>query len=99
MVRSKIFFAFLICFFVSVAEIEGWRTFWKGRRKGGNLAAPHSNLLREELPPDQWFDQKLDHFNGNNHLTWKQVCIRIESEINIQITISFIYILIFSVIM
>lgn len=83
MVRSKIFFAFLIGFFVSVAEIEGWRTFWKGRRTGGNLAAPHSHLLPQELPPDQWFDQKLDHFNDNDPLTWKQVRIDIPNKINV----------------
>lgn len=82
MVRNKIFFAYLICFFVSVAEIEGWRTFWKGRRKGGNLQQ-HSHLLRDKLPQDQWFDQKLDHFNENNHLTWNQVRIDIDSTINV----------------
>lgn len=87
MVRNEIFFAFLIFCFVAVSEIEGWRTFWKGRRNGGNLAAPYSHLLRHELPPDQWFDQKLDHFSENDQLTWKQVCIDIESGINVRITI------------
>lgn len=81
MVRfNRILIAFIICFFVSIEEINGWRTFWKGRRNGGNLIPPHSHLLRHELPADQWFEQKLDHFNENNNSTWKQVRINVESK-------------------
>lgn len=49
----------------------GWRTFWKGRRSGGNLVAPHTRTF--SLPPDQWFHQKLDHFDQSNNALWKQV--------------------------
>lgn len=50
-----------------------WRTFWKGRRDGGNLITPSINVSAEQLPPDQWFDQKLDHFTESNNVLWKQV--------------------------
>lgn len=26
-----------------------------------------------QLPPDQWFEQKLDHFDPTNKKTWLQV--------------------------
>lgn len=60
-------------FLISLENAFGWRIFWKGHRKGGNLIAPHVNVSREELPPDQWFDQKLDHFGDSNNELWKQV--------------------------
>lgn len=58
---------------ISLQYAEGRRLFWKGRRDGGNLIAPQSNISRELLPPDLWFDQKLDHFNDTNMGQWKQV--------------------------
>lgn len=67
---------YLINLLVSILTLEnvhGWRIFWKGRLDGGNLANPHVNLRREQLPPDQWFDQKLDHFDDSNTELWKQV--------------------------
>ena len=27
----------------------------------------------EEFPPDQWFEQQLDHFDVVNNATWQQV--------------------------
>lgn len=65
-------FILLICV-ILLENAYGWHTFWKGHRKGGNLIAPHSNLSRNALPPDQWFDQKLDHFTSTNNQLWKQV--------------------------
>lgn len=73
MIRNKVNFAIFICFIVSIGNVNGWRTFWKGRRDGGNLIPPHMNLTRNQLPPDRWFDQKLDHFTENNDAIWKQV--------------------------
>lgn len=58
---------------ISLESVWGWRVFWKGRRDGGNLITPPINVSAAELPPDQWFDQKLDHFNESNNELWKQV--------------------------
>lgn len=69
--RKKLFV--LLIFLVTLENARGWRMFWKGRRSGGNLIAPHVNDTHNELPPDQWFDQKLDHFGDNNSELWKQV--------------------------
>ena len=44
------------------------------RPKGGMLRDPeypHSHN-HTKLPPAQWFEQDLDHFNGQNTDTWKQ---------------------------
>lgn len=73
LLKRKDLFFILLTFLVSLENVRGWRMFWKGRRSGGNLIAPHVNVTRNELPPDQWFDQKLDHFNDNNNELWKQV--------------------------
>lgn len=69
---KNILLIFLI-FVFSIENAYGWRTFWKGRRNGGNLVAPHEYITRGQLPPDQWFDQKLDHFSDSNNKHWKQV--------------------------
>lgn len=65
--------------FVFLAIIHstlGWRHFWKGRQTGGNLggAARRDGLNSENgnLPPDEWFEQMLDHFDPTNTATWKQ---------------------------
>lgn len=70
--RMNILLVFLI-FVISIENVWGWRTFWKGRRDGGNLVAPHQNIPREQLPPDQWFDQNLDHFTDKASELWQQV--------------------------
>lgn len=61
----------ILLFFLE--NVCSWRTFWKGRRDGGNLIAPPINVSTDQLPPDQWFDQKLDHFTESNNGLWKQV--------------------------
>lgn len=63
----------LLIAFISLECIDGKRFFWKGRRDGGNLMPPPVNVSKELLPPDLWFDQKLDHFDANNNAQWKQV--------------------------
>lgn len=69
--RHNYLIILIACILLQYAE--GRRLFWKGRRDGGNLVAPQSNISRQLLPPDQWFDQKLDHFNDTNPGQWKQV--------------------------
>lgn len=63
----------LLVFLISLENACAWKVFSKGHRSGGNLIPPHENVSREQLPPDQWFDQKLDHFSDNNNELWKQV--------------------------
>ncbi|XP_018046479.1 PREDICTED: putative serine protease K12H4.7 [Atta colombica] len=48
-----------------------WRTFLRGRSKGGNLGNP---ILSSEtsLPEEQWFTQYLDHFNPTDINVWEQ---------------------------
>lgn len=72
-IERKMKLIVLLIFAISLENVYGWRTFWKGHRRGGNLIAPHGNLSRAHLPPDQWFDQKLDHFTPTNNELWKQV--------------------------
>lgn len=73
MASAKLCFFVLIFFVISLESTHGWRSFWKGRRFDGNLIPPPANVSREHLPPDQWIDQKLDHFNESNTAVWKQV--------------------------
>ncbi|KAH9489193.1 hypothetical protein Btru_044461 [Bulinus truncatus] len=50
---------------------------FRGRPKGGLLGAPGIKHhlygeIKPHLPPEQWFLQKLDHFNGADNRVWKQ---------------------------
>jgi hypothetical protein len=53
-----------------VNHAEAWKHFWRGKWFKRNVELSSSNT---NLPPDQWFDQKLDHFDVVNLNTWKQV--------------------------
>lgn len=66
-------FALFIIFIVLIENANCWRTFWKGRKSGGNVLHPHLNETDINLPPDQWFSQKLDQFDEKNEATWNQV--------------------------
>lgn len=55
-------------------QVECWKVLHFGRSSGGNLGKPHSDkLVDSDKFPEQWFAQKLDHFNSNNEIAWKQV--------------------------
>ncbi|XP_065208205.1 putative serine protease K12H4.7 [Planococcus citri] len=46
-----------------------------GRRRSSHSSRdsiPNSDSEEEETPPDQYFEQKLDHFNLSNSETWQQ---------------------------
>lgn len=55
---------------------------WRGRHINGTLGEPsqtehcHSasgqRIACSPLPPDEWFDQLLDHFDATNARVWKQ---------------------------
>ena len=47
-------------------SLEGW--------KHESLLGAPTGQYNGDLPPDQWFEQKLDHFDDANSKTWKQVC-------------------------
>ncbi|XP_013419073.1 putative serine protease K12H4.7 [Lingula anatina] len=49
----------------------GVRLFHRGRPRGGMVGVPAVNW-EHELPPDQWIEQQLDHFNDADARTWKQ---------------------------
>lgn len=55
-------------------QAECWRFLHFGRSSGGNLGKPNGDNLKVSDYPEQWFLQKLDHFNPINEVTWKQVC-------------------------
>lgn len=72
--KSVVIVSFAILLFgIFVEDACGWRMFWKGRRRGGNLLSP--DKARKQLPPDEWFEQNLDHFNESNKETWQQVIV------------------------
>ncbi|XP_038049891.1 thymus-specific serine protease-like [Patiria miniata] len=58
-----------LTFFVGLA----WSLprFLHGRPRGGMLGAPRRRS-GGSLPPDQWLEQKLDHFNDADLRTWQQ---------------------------
>ena len=45
--------------------------FIRGRPRGGMLGAPKAKI-EQELPKEQWFTQRLDHFDDANLKTWQQ---------------------------
>lgn len=55
-----------------------WRTFLRGRSKGGNLGEPVLTSETTSLPQEQWFTQYLDHFNPTEVRVWKQVIQSVE---------------------
>ena len=68
----------LLLIILSILSITtAWRTFLRGRSKGGNLGNP---IVSSEtpLPKEQWFTQYLDHFNPTDVNIWEQVIQNIE---------------------
>lgn len=55
-----------------ILAVQSSQHFRLGRSKGGNLGAP-GGARSYNLPPAQWFKQKLDHFTPTDTRTWKQV--------------------------
>ena len=57
-----------------LVEVHSWRHFWKGKKFGLRHEVKNEVDANNNHPvPDQWFEQKLDHFNVINTKTWKQV--------------------------
>ena len=64
---------FVILFLGFVTLSRGSLQFLRGRPRGGMLVAPASdNVNVKDLPQDQWFTQRLDHFDDSNTKTWQQ---------------------------
>jgi hypothetical protein len=63
--------------FVSIIFVSAFLALCDARlnrllfQKHGTLGEP-SGVMFEKLPSDQWFEQKLDHFNIEEPRTWKQ---------------------------
>lgn len=65
-----------LCVLLIFLQVNCWKNFHHGRGFGGNLGKPgNGSLVYSDEFPEQWFTQKLDHFNPNNEVTWKQVGI------------------------
>lgn len=67
---------FVVVCLISIDSTVSWRTFWKGRRVGGNVGHPekfHRIESSADDSEDRWFDQIFDHFDPRNNLKWKQV--------------------------
>ena len=47
---------------------------WKHFRNGKHWKLEKADI-GQDFPPDQWFEQRLDHFNLINNETWQQVGI------------------------
>lgn len=63
----------LLSIVLSILSIStAWRTFLRGRNKGGNLGEPVLSSEDKLLPKEQWFSQYLDHFNPTDVHVWKQ---------------------------
>ena len=63
----------LLLIVLSILSITmAWRTFLRGRSKGGNLGNPIL-FSKTSLPEEQWFTQYLDHFNPTDVNVWEQV--------------------------
>lgn len=71
----KIHYIITILLLFDVNLCWAWRGFWKGRRFNGNLGDPFDSMTTAQLPPDEWFEQELDHFDAINTKTWNQVNI------------------------
>lgn len=64
---------FVILFLGFVTLSRSSLQFLRGRPRGGMLVAPASdNVNVKDLPQDQWFTQRLDHFDDSNTKTWQQ---------------------------
>lgn len=63
-----------LCVLFLFLQVDCWKFFHLGRGNGGNLGKPGGNNfeLTNDIP-EQWFTQKLDHFNPNNEIIWQQV--------------------------
>ncbi|BFZ06100.1 hypothetical protein BsWGS_09139 [Bradybaena similaris] len=73
---ARVFVACLLVYFVVYNEAYIPRMI-RGRPKGGLLGTPgnkhhEGNLKDMKLPPEQWYWQKLDHFNGATGRYWQQ---------------------------
>jgi hypothetical protein len=63
---------FLVC--LAVAQLHVFVSssrFVRGRPKGGLLPSPRFPE-EHKLPDENWFTQRLDHFDDSNRKTWQQ---------------------------
>lgn len=86
--RSSFLLSFVFLVVLCCLPVNGWRSFWKGRRFGGNLGHPTDSkgILNDGENEDLWFVQKLDHFEPMNVKTWKQV--KFKNSFKLKVTIN-----------
>lgn len=73
MASSLLFFILIV--FTLFSTTNCWiPRIINGRPKGGMLGAPR--ITHDvKTPPAQWFNQRLDHFDGANYERWNQVIL------------------------
>ncbi|XP_023948748.2 putative serine protease K12H4.7 [Bicyclus anynana] len=64
-------FCVVVILFKVIILVHCAKRFHLGRSKGGNLGLP-GGVVHGKLPPEQWFEQKLDHSTPTDMRTWKQ---------------------------
>ena len=69
MAIPKLLLCVFLLYFVNFSDC--FNLIHHGRLRNGFLGSPRTNY-RGPVPPDQWFEQRLDHFNEAETRTWKQ---------------------------
>ena len=72
-VSNMLAVTFFLIISLSLSVDGGIPKILRGRPKGGMLGAPKWHGKTEDLPPEMWLMQKLDHFNDADTNYWKQV--------------------------
>lgn len=67
----KLVVALMVCLCCEASF--AWRIFFRGRAWDNDFAAPDVSMT--QLPEEQWFKQKLDHFDPTNLKEWDQVVL------------------------
>ncbi|KAK5642960.1 hypothetical protein RI129_009127 [Pyrocoelia pectoralis] len=64
----------LIFIQILLLNIHGWKIFHRGRENGGNIGAPYDPNYKSntKFVQEEWFVQRLDHFNPTDLRVWKQ---------------------------
>lgn len=70
MLSPSAFFSYVLGLLLCSAT--GVRLFHAGRPSGGFLSPPPTSIPPQDLPKEQYFTQKLDHFDAVNTSTWQQ---------------------------
>ena len=73
--RTRLCVCLLVVYLSSIVQlVEGIPNFYRGRRFNHIKKSENNGLFLLNSPiPEQYYDQRLDHFNEAQITTWKQV--------------------------